>query len=174
MEPNDLFHLTTPRRTFLKLLSGAALLGSTVGISGCSGYPKAPDGLLFLDDTTHAVISAFADRIIPRGGAFSEGALDLDVVRYFDTIVSDQPPEVQKDMKSGIMLVEYGAPFFQFTFKKFTNMTEGERDEYLKGWESAKVPIFRGIFGGFKNLCCLGFFSNEKIFPHIGYDGPWI
>jgi hypothetical protein len=174
MEPKDFFNFTTPRRTFLKFLSAAAVLGSTAGIEGCAGYPAAPDGLAFLDDKTHAVILAFADRIIPRSGAFPEGAVDLDVVSYFDTIVSDQPPEIQKNMKSGLLLIEYGAPFFQFTFKRFTRMSDEERDTYLRCWENSRVPIFRGIFCGFKNLCCLGFFSNENIFPHIGYDGPWI
>ncbi len=77
-------------------------------------------------------------------------------------------------MKSGILLLEYRALLFRLSFKRFTQMSADMQDDYLKSWENSSVALFRGVFWGYKKICCLGFFSNEKIWPHIGYDGRWI
>ncbi|MBN2225566.1 MAG: gluconate 2-dehydrogenase subunit 3 family protein [Deltaproteobacteria bacterium] len=171
----DRIHLefATERRTFLKLLASFTVTACT-GLAGCSHAPGIPSGLTFLDEQTYPVIKAFANRILPPGGAFPQGADDIDVVDYFDTVVAAQPPEIQKDMRSGILLLEYRALFFRLSFKRFTEMPADLQDKYLKSWETSSVALFRGIFWGYKKICCLGFFSNEKIRPHIGYDGPWI
>ncbi len=166
--------LTATRRTFLKVLTCAGVAAVWAGLPGCAPDGKAPSDLTFLDASTYGVIRALAERVIPAGGAFPEGADDVDVVRYFDSIVSAQPPEIQKDMKSGILLLEYRALFFRLSFKRFTEMTPDTQDAYLRSWETSSIPLFRGVFWGFKKICCLGFFSNEKIWPRIAYDGRWI
>lgn len=172
----DIFSgLGTTRRTFLKglaLTATAAGLGGT--ISGCGGYHEMPEGLKFLDEKGYAVISAFADRIIPRGGPYEIGALDAGVVEFFDEFAATDYPEVQKDFKSVITLLEHGAPVLDFKFKRFTQMNDDEKDEYLRGWESSKLALLRGAFVGLKKLCFMGFYTNEKVWPHIGYDGPWV
>lgn len=164
---------TTERRTFLKILASLAVTAGT-GLAGCTHISGIPSGLAFLDNTTYWVVKAFANRILPPGGAFPQGADDIDVVAYFDTLVSAQPPEIQKDMKNGILLLEYRALLFRLSFKRFTEMPVDLQDKYLRSWETSSVALFRGIFRGYKNICCLGFFSNERIWPHIGYDGRWV
>ncbi len=172
MNNYDIWKFGIRRRTFIKsmlVLTGAA---ATVGPSGCADYPKAEGNFAFLDDKTHAVIKSFSERIIPRGGAFEEGAEDIEVTGFFDRLVGAEPPEIQKNMRSGIMLLEHAPIFLMFKFKRFTQMTDDEKDLYLKKWEESGVTLFRGVFKGFKNLCTLGFFSNEKVWKYIGYDGP--
>ncbi len=172
-EDNILTGLGTSRRMFLK---GLALVATAAGVggtmSGCGGYAEIPEGLKFLDEKGYAVISAFADRIIPRGGPYEIGALDVKVVEFFDEFAASDYPEVQKDFKSVITLLEHGAPFLDFKFKRFSQMTTDEQDEYLKGWESSKLALLRGAFVGLKKLCMMGYYSNEQVWPHIRYDGP--
>jgi hypothetical protein len=144
------------------------------GLAGCTRAPGIPPGLAFLDEETYWVIKAFAGRILPPGGAFAEGADDTDAVAYFDSVVSSQPPEIQKDMRSGILILEYRALFFHLSFKRFTEMPPDLQDKYLKSWETSSVALFRGIFWGYKKICCLGFFSGATVWPRIGYDGPWV
>lgn len=172
---NILTGLGTTRRTFLKGLALAATAASAgTAMSGCGGYPEVPVGLKFLDEKGYAVISTFADRIIPRGGPYDLGALDAGVVEFFDEFAATDYPEAQKDFKSVITLLEHGAPMLDFKFKRFTQMTTDERDEYLRGWESGKLVLLRGAFVGLKKLCFMGFYTNEKVWPHIGYDGSWV
>jgi hypothetical protein len=174
MEPMHPLGLTSSRRKFLKILASAAFVCAGAGLGGCGRYGPAPAGLKFLDDTTYPVVKAFAGRILPPGGAFPEGAGDIDVVEYFDAVVSSQPPEIQSDMRSGILLLQHKALFFRLSLTRFTEMSPEAQDAYLKSWEGSGVSLFRGVFWGFKKICCLGFFSNERIWPYIGFDGPWI
>jgi hypothetical protein len=174
MAHDTLLNLTTKRRAFLKILASLAVTAGA-GLAGCArGLGSIPSGLTFLDDTTYWIVKAFSERILPAGGVIPQGADDIDVVPYFDAIVSSQPPEIQKDMKSGILLLEYRALLFRLSFTRFTEMPPEMQDRYLKSWETSSIALFRGIFWGYKKICCLGFFSNEKIWPHIGYDGRWI
>jgi hypothetical protein len=174
MEPIHPLGLTASRRKFLKILGSAAFACAGAGIVGCGRHDRAPAGLAFLDDETYPVIKAFAGRIIPPGGAFPEGADDIDVVSYFDAVVSSQPPEIQSDMRSGILLLQHKALFFRMSLTRFTEMTPETQDKYLKSWEGSGVSLFRGVFWGFKKICCLGFFSSRQIWPYIGFDGRWI
>jgi hypothetical protein len=173
MKDRDPFEVAAGRRTFLKIMAALAITAGS-GLSGCSRVTPLPPGLKFLDDTTYPVVKAFADRILPPGGPFPQGSSDIDVLQYFDSIVSAQPPEIQKDMRSGILLLEYRALLFRLSYKRFTEMPADLQDAYLRSWETSTVALFRGIFWGYKKICCLGFFSNKKIWPHIGYDGPWV
>jgi len=171
MNDRDLFGFPTKRRTLLKIIA-AFTVTTGAGLNACTRVPTMPAGLKFLDEATYPVIKAFAARILPPGGAFPKGA-DDDVLRYFDTVVSSQPPETRKDMRSGILLLEYRALLFRLSGKRFTQMPTDLQDAYLKNWETSTVALFRGIFWGYKKLCCLGFFSTEEVWPHIGYDGRW-
>ena len=173
MNDRDLFDFPTKRRTLLKIIA-TLVVTAGAGLGGCTRVPTMPAGLKFLDEATYPVVKAFAARILPPGGAFAQGADDIDVLRYFDTIVSSQPPETQKDMRSGILLLEYRALLFRLSGKRFTRMSPDLQDAYLKSWETGTVALFRGIFRGYKKICCLGFFSKEEVWPHIGYDGRWV
>jgi len=163
------------RRAFLK---GLAVVSTAVGaggaLSSCGGYEKAPEGLQFLNDKEYAVIRAFADRVIPRGGPYPEGALDTGVVEFFDGFAATDYPEVQKDFRSAIALIEHGPLFIKGKFTRFTQMTADQQDEYLAAWQSSSVTLLRGAFLGFKRLCFMGFYVNETVWPSIGYEGPLV
>ncbi len=77
-------------------------------------------------------------------------------------------------MRSGILLLQHKALFFRPSFARFTEMPPELQNEYLAAWEQSRVSLFRGVFWGFKKICCLGFFSSRTVWPRIGYDGPWI
>ncbi|MBN2106369.1 MAG: gluconate 2-dehydrogenase subunit 3 family protein [Deltaproteobacteria bacterium] len=164
--------LTATRRNFIKALAFFAAAAHGGGSTAFAAYPDPPVRLRFLTPMTHAIISAFAHRILPPGGAFPEGALCIDVVQYFDAVIAAEPYEIQQDIKRGLILLEFG-PYLQLKFRRFTRMTPAQKDAYLKTWEQSDTVLQRGVFSVFKKICCLGFFSSEKIFSCIGYDGPW-
>lgn len=169
---SGLYALTVTRRTCIKALAFFAVAAHGGSSAACASYPDLPVRLRFLTPMTHAIISAFAHRILPPGGAFPEGALSIDVVQYFDAVIAEEPYEIQQDIKRALILLEFG-PYLQLKFRRFTRMAPAQKDAYLKTWEQSDTTLQRGIFSVFKKICCLGFFSSEKIFSRIGYDGPW-
>ena len=175
MSDDLVFQFSPTRRTFLRGLSfTVSALAVGAGTSGCAGYPEVPSGLKFLDEKGFAVMSAFADRIIPGGGSYEIGAKETRVVEFFDEFAATDYPEVQKDFKSVITLLEHGPLFMQFSAKRFTEMTPEEQDEYLEKWETSDSALLRGALVGIKKLCMMGFYTNELVWPHIGYDGPLV
>jgi len=175
MSDDLVFQFSPTRRTFLRGLAvTTSALAMGVGQAGCTGYPKTPSGLQFLDEKGYAVMSAFADRVIPGGGAYDIGAKETGVVEFFDAYAATDYPEVQKDFKSVISLLEHGPLFMQFSTKRFTEMTPDEQDTYLEMWETSNSLLIRGAFVGIKKLCMMGFYTNELVWPHIGYDGPLV
>jgi len=175
MSDDLVFQFTPTRRTFLRGLAfTASALAAGIGTSGCAGYPDIPAGLKFLDEKGYAVMSAFAERVVPGGGPYDIGAADARVVEFFDEFAATDYPEVQKDFKSVISLFEHGPLFLQRSTKRFTEMTPDEQDEYLKKWETSDSVVLRGAFVGIKKLCMMGFYTSELVWPHIGYDGPLV
>ena len=150
------------RRTFLKI--SVVFLGTLAGgsLTACGNYLRAPKGLKFLDDKTYTIIKAFSERIIPQGGPFPEGAGDIDVVEFFDSIVSAEPPEIQKDMRRGIILLEHGTLPFKLRFRRFTKLPPEEQDDYLRGWENSRITLLRGVFKGFVDSTYKCNFSSRK------------
>ena len=165
----------TTRRAFLKgllILASATTFGTF--LPGCGGYIEPPEGLRFLDKKRYNVMKAFAVRVLPPDGAFPEGAMDTGVLEFFDGFVATDYPEVQKDLKKAITLLEHGTLLLNFKFKRFTKLTVDEQDEYLRTWEDSRIALLRGAMIGLKRLCFMGFYTNEKVWPRIGYDGPWV
>ena len=172
MNNNNIWMFDINRRVFIKSLLLLCGVTATVNTMGCAAYPPVKNDFDFFDEKTYAIIKSFSERIIPQGGAFPEGAVDISIMEFFDSLVSAEPPEIQKNMKSGIMLLEHAPIFLMFKPKRFTEMTDEEKDQYLQKWEQSGNTLFRGVFKGFKNICTLGFFSNEMVWQHLGYDGP--
>jgi len=60
----------------------------------------------------YKILSAFADRIIPRGGAFALGALDVGVAESVDRMLSNFDRTIQKGLRMLLLLIEYSTFFF--------------------------------------------------------------
>ena len=48
------------------------------------------------------------------------------------------------------------------------------QDASLRAWMTSRLAIRRLAFTGVRNLCMLGYYSQEESWPLIGYAGPLI
>ncbi len=69
-------------------------------------------------------------------------------------------------------LFEYGPILFDLTFTRFTRMSEDEQDASLETLMTSRLGVRRLSFYGVRNLCLLGYYSQEETWPLIGYAGP--
>ena len=69
---------------------------------------------------------------------------------------------------------EYAPVLLDFTFTRFTQMTDAEKDVSLETWRTSRLHPRRLAFLGVRNLCFFGWYAQPEIWPLIGYQGPLI
>ena len=126
--------------------------------------------LLVLTPRQYKILSAFADRIIPRGGAFALGALDVGVSESVDRMLSNFDRTIQKGLRMLLMLIEYSTFFFTRKFRPFTRLSPEDQDSYLKSWEVSRFYLRRSSFLVLKMLCLTIFYSDERVEKDVGYE----
>ncbi len=125
--------------------------------------------LVVLTPREYKILSAFADRIIPRGGAFALGALDVGVAESVDRMTSNFDRTIQKGLRMLLLLIEYSTFFFTRKFRPFSRLSPEDQDRYLKGWEGSRFYLRRSSFLVLKMLCLSIFYSDERVEKDVGY-----
>lgn len=96
--------------------------------------------------------------------------IEDSMVEFLDGFVKYFPVHMKILFPMGLLLLEYGAPFFAGKLKRFSSMTFEEKDKYVQGWVESKIPIRRDLIKGVKGLCVASFYSHHEAMEHIGYD----
>lgn len=120
-----------------------------------------------------AVLAAFADRVIPAGGAFELGAREADLARRVDAYLPRMHPDVVTGFRGALAFVERQAPELAGKAGAFTALPEADRDAVLSAMLAAGgLPA--SAFFGLKYVCCAHFYTMDVTWKHTGYDGPML
>jgi hypothetical protein len=153
-----------------------AALGVAAGLPGllptAAPAQGAPAGLRVLAPGEWQVLAAVADTVIPRGGAFSLGAADLDLAARIDALLAAQPAELAGGVRGALLLLEYGAPLLSGRVARFSRLGAVERDEVF-GALPGSFGLARRVYAGLRGLCLFAFYVQPESWPGVGYDGPW-
>lgn len=162
------------RRTLLKLaLGGFALVGGgAAGLAGLRGAAPAVDGLRILSAQEYRTLANIARAQFPRGGPFATGADDLDIARTFDGFLADEGPENQGDLKTALMLVEYGPLLFDGSLTTFSHLDDAARELHWRSWNESDTLLRRQVATAFRKFVLLVGFDRPEVWPAIGYAGP--
>jgi hypothetical protein len=164
------------RRTFLT--RGLQALGAAAALPIASGQafaaaeetPAAP-ALKVLSSGEYAVLSAVADTIVPRGGAFELGALDVDLARRIDSYLPRLHPDVVTGIRGALAFVEQQAPGLAKKTGAFTALAPADREAVFAGMLAAPgLPA--SVFLALKFLCVSHFYTLDATWKFTGYDGP--
>jgi len=167
-----------PRRAFLKgsaLGTAALATASATGLAGCTPGETPPEGLRFLRPSEFHILKCAADRFVPRGGPYPEGAVDVGVAKGLDGfLATDAPAVVASNFRTALWALELGAPVLGGGFRRFTSMSPEQRDAYLIGLLHTRHSVGPRLYAGLKRACLFAFYETETAWRHIGYDGPWV
>lgn len=165
---------TTTRRRFLAAgLGGAALLGVGGALRWVSsGYAlPAGDVCLALSTKEMVIVRSLVEALFP-GGDMPSG-LELDVHQRVDEEVWAQPDDVRSDLKAAVQLLEHAPPLFG-TFGRLSSLGVQERlSVYLAMLQRGPDVVVQAALA-LKQLTSMHYFSHPKVWPHLGYDGPWV
>ena len=167
----------TTRRRFLKMVFGlGAFIGAALALPAIpffrAKYPKAGIKLKTFSDKEFHILSEAARIIIPRGGAFELGAVDIKPEISIDDYFSDFPSYIKKAIKALLYTFEHAPVFYEGTLKTFTMLGDEDKETYLRGWEESNSLLRRRAFEYLKGIIFVGFYSDTKIYAAIGYDYP--
>jgi hypothetical protein len=173
-ETRDFGALRASRRGFLGLTGAAAGLAGLArlhAVPPASAAPVRVPGPRFFDDTETAILRQVMERMLDTGLPEAPRVGDTRAVETVDTLCGQLDPEVSGPLPLLLRAFEYGPIVLDFTFSRFTHMTDTEKDASLNAWMTSRFHLRRLAFLALRNLCLLGYYSQEETWPLIGYEG---
>lgn len=163
------------RRTLLKGAIGTAALfamGGTAGLALLRGCAPRAGELRCLTPNEHRTVHALATALFPTGGAFALGAATLDLAGGFDAFLADEPEDRQSDLKTALLVFEYGPLLFDHELVTFSNASEAARLAQYEAWQTSGDPVRRQIAAGLRKFLAVAFYDRPEAWAGIGYALP--
>jgi hypothetical protein len=166
------------RRIFLSrslqaLGAAAALPLAAQALSAPEVARPGAAALRVLTPGEYSVLTAVADTLIPRGGAFDLGASDVDLARRIDGYLPGLHPDVVTGFRGALGFVEQQAPALAQKAGAFTALAEGDRDAVFAAMIAA-AGLPASVLLALKFLCVSHFYTMDATWKVTGYDGPML
>jgi hypothetical protein len=164
----------TTRRGFLRLATASASLAA---LSELRALPAAascaapPRGAFFSQSETE-ILTQIAERMVDSASGAAPRLRATGTIATIDRTCRQLDPALSGALPLALQLVEYGPFFFDWTFRRFTQLRDAEKDASLTGWMTSRFELRRLVFAALRNLCFLGYYSQPESWPLIGYSGP--
>ncbi len=120
-----------------------------------------------------AILSALTDAVItpPPGGPSIEEA---QTARRLDReLFFHKGGKLVSDVKSSLALLEY-LPLAELYGAKFTRLSIGEKDRFLRDCQSAAWMLQRQAYVGIRFLILFMYYTDDRTWRSIGYSGPTV
>jgi hypothetical protein len=163
------------RRGFLR--AGAITSGALIGAGLLGGCVRSSPAL----DDEHpevlsrrelAILAAIAERVItPADG--TPTARDARVARRIDRELVFNEGTLAGDVRAALALVEY-SPFLDLRLRPFTRLPAEEQDAHLQACAQSVWTTRRNAFSGLRFLCLFFYYSDDRTWRSIGYDGTMV
>lgn len=170
------------RRRFLKvglggalLLAGGSVLGWRIFEFGEVGYARfiAPGEVpIALSVKEFAVVKALVRALLPAEDGFPSGE-SLGVAQRIDEEVWAAAPEVRRDLKAGLQLLEHATAMKGFQ-SRFTRLEPAAQRAYLEKLLAGSNNTLCLVALALKEMAHLFYYGHESVWKHIGYDGPLV
>jgi hypothetical protein len=159
------------RRSMLRGSASGILLLALGGLmpSGCRGYPPPPVPLRFFSDEEYAIFQAVARAILGL-----EEKSQFEVAVEVDRLASHMSGSVKRDIHWMLRIFEHGTHLFDLKGRRFTRLSRGDQEQYLRGWMQSSLGARRMVFRALKLLAALGYYGLPETWATIGYGGPWL
>lgn len=165
---------TTRRRFLAAGIGGVTLLGAGGLLRWVSAGYALPVGDVALALTTKemVVVRAIVDTLFPGDDEVPSG-LALEVHQGIDEEVWAQPDETRADLKAALQLLEHAPPLFG-TFGRFSSLPRETRAELYQAMLTRGPAVVVQASLALKQMGSLLYYAHPRMWPHLGYDGPWM
>lgn len=145
-------------------------LVATVTFAGwrAGGYPALARPVAGLADWEVQVLRAAAEVVLSDVPARARERVPAAVAAFMARF----PPAMRAEVSGLLLAIEQGT-LLQARLDRFSRLPVAERDEALRALKDGPAPA-RLLYRGIRDLCLLGAWQQDTLWPDIGYEGPWV
>jgi hypothetical protein len=163
----------TTRRGFLQLAAASASFGALAGLRALPAVAAEPAALgTFFDARQTGILAQIAERMIDTGDPAMPRLRDTGAIAAIDRTCRALDPALTGLLPVALLLFEWGPIVLDWRIRRFTQLSDAEKDAYLAGWMNSRFEVRRMAFFALRNLSFLGYYSQDATWPGIGYAGP--
>ncbi len=164
------------RRQLLQVgVGGAALLalgGASLRWLG-SGYAlRTGEVALGMSVKQWCVARSLVEALTPGGDGLPTGA-ELGLIQQIDEQVWAADEGMARDLCAALELVEHVPPLFGH-LGRFSSLSVAARQDVFDRMLRSRRDLFVQVAVGLKQLVQICYFADQRVWPAIGYDGPWV
>ena len=169
MKSASALHAT--RRGFLRLAATSAALAAVARLPAAGAVAANRSETAFFSEIERELLTAVVERMVATGAPDAPAVGDTRAIEVIDRVCSGLDPGVSGVLPNLLRLVEWGPVLFDFTFTRFSKMSDIEKDASLRAWMTSRLGLRRRAFYALRNLSYLGYYSQDATWPLIGYQG---
>lgn len=161
------------KRSFQALAVTAALPAlSTLNVAFAENNDKTK-ALLALSPDIYKILVSVSDTYIPQGGAFDLGAIDIDLAQRIDFYLAKNDPAVAQGVSGALQFIEYKSAEIMGEKGFFSTLSLTKRTQIIQTLSEASGMGVQ-IYAALRGLCMFFFYTDEKSWQPIGYQGPLV
>ena len=162
------------RRGFLRLVGSTAALATLAQLRAlpAAAAARVEGAARFFNTTETEILTQVMERMVDTGLADAPRVRDTRAVASVDALCAGLDPRATDLLPLLLRAFEYGPILFDLRFSRFTRLSDAEQDESLAGWMKSRIGLRRTAFLAMRNLCFVGWYSQQETWPLIGYEGP--
>jgi len=164
--------LHATRRGFLRLAAASAALAALARLPVAPALAANSGETRFFSEPEREILTRVVERMVATGAPDAPNVRETRTIEVIDRICTDLDPEISGALPTLLRLVEWGPALFDFTFTRFSKMSDTEQDASLRAWMTSRLGLRRRAFYALRNLSYLGYYSQDATWPLIGYLGP--
>jgi hypothetical protein len=167
--------LSATRRSFLRLVGSTAALSALAQLRVVPPAAAATEEVRaagFFDASETEILTQLMERVVDTGLPDAPRVRDTRAVARVDALCATLDGSVTSLLPLLLRAFDYGPILFDLRFARFTRLSDADKDASLAGWMNSRIALRRMAFMALRNLCFLGWYSQEESWPLIGYQGP--
>lgn len=131
--------------------------------------PPVPEKYTVLSRLEQRIAQAMSNAVFPPGGALTPSGEDLGVSRFFDGYLKELPRGMRIGLRAFLLAFELLPFFFIFKLKRFSKLTEADKERYFDAWQYHRIFWFRAAIMAVKSICCFCYFADNTVREQIGF-----
>lgn len=116
---------------------------------------ETPRTTYFFSQAEHVILKSVCANMV---GVPVDTTLDVPVIAM-DAFVRQLPKTLQRQLRFGLHLFQWGPSLFMGRPQRFTGLILSDQVRYIEGWAGSRFRSRRRLFRGLRDIVFLGYYS---------------